>query len=76
MFKIDTLGVNNDDITEYETCRVKFVDIFAIDSRCFCIREDNHISKRNFDIYMDRLDRFLIAVFRDVEEALEGRTVG
>lgn len=74
--KVDVNGVTNALIEDFEDTSLRITDIVAIDSRCFCIRETDHIAKRNLENYLERLNRYLSTLFRDLSEALEGRTVG
>ena len=50
--------------------------IYAIDSACNCLSRESENSERIYAQYLERVERFARGTVRDLEEALQGKTLG
>jgi hypothetical protein len=76
LFRLDTVRIDTDKIRDPEYGDVDFLDIVSIDAKCNCLNLDDAISKRSFENYMHKLDRYVRLIFADFDGILTGKTLG
>ncbi|OMJ87621.1 hypothetical protein SteCoe_10624 [Stentor coeruleus] len=54
---------------------VKMTHIYALDSECYCLNKMDENSEKVYNQYMERVERFVRGTVRDLEEALQQRTL-
>jgi hypothetical protein len=59
LFRLDPIRVDTDKIRDPEYGDIDFIDVVSIDAKCNCVSLDDGVSKRSFENYMNKLDRYV-----------------
>ena len=76
-FLISVKGTNlNSNILLDPNYNISMDHIYAIDTCCNCLEKIDENSERIYDQYLERVDRFVRGTVRDLDDTLQGKTLG
>ncbi|CAG9331972.1 unnamed protein product [Blepharisma stoltei] len=69
-------GLYGENLGDPEYVDIKLGTIFSVDSYCNCLRKDSVLAETLYNQHMERLERYIFSILRDLDEVLEGRNIG
>lgn len=70
--KVDDDKVNESQFSDAEYASMNFGEVFAIDNKCFCVKQTDKVKIESLRIYLMRMERFITEVFRDLKTIMDG----
>lgn len=69
-------GIYGEDLEDPEYTEIKLGSLHPLESVCKCLKKDEPISERLYIQHMERSERYIFGVLRDLQEVLDGRNIG